>query len=108
MGKTQSQTVKKEEANLCLYSANNRTSNKITRRKPSIHKNDLPVHLVKLEKDADCKSSLNEARMALKSGTTQAISQEQIEQLIYIVLNDKLRFYTTSRKLKICFTSLLP
>jgi molybdenum-dependent DNA-binding transcriptional regulator ModE len=106
MGKTRSQTlnttIKKEEEDckpsLCLYSANNTTTNKITKRNPS---RPLSAQQVKVEEDTDTKSLLKPTFNHSKSGKMQTISQEQINQLIHYIVNDNMSASAAARKVNI-------
>jgi hypothetical protein len=103
MGKTQSQTlnitIKKEEEedckpSLCLYSANNTTTNKITKR-------NLSSQQIKVEEDTDTKSPLKPTSNHSKSGKKQTISQEQINQLVHYIANDNMSATAAARKVNI-------
>jgi hypothetical protein len=106
MAKTRSQTgnitIKKEEDCKPTLGADSLTltaRNKITKRKPSENKNkSLPVQQVKLEEDTDTKSLLQLSSKYSKRGPKLKVSQEQINQLIRYIVNDKMSVYGTSRK----------
>jgi hypothetical protein len=107
MGKTQSQTlnitIKKEEEedckpSLCLYRANNTTTNKITKR-------NLSAQQIKVEQDTDTKSLLKSGSKSSKSGKKQYISQEQINQLVHYIVNDNMSVTAASRKVNISYNT---
>jgi hypothetical protein len=106
MGKTQSQTldisIKKEEEgdckpSLCLYSANNTATNKITKRNPS---RPLSAQQIKVEEDIDTKSLLKSESSSSSSASRPRISQEQINQLIHYIVNDNMSVTAAARKAK--------
>jgi transposase len=110
MAKTRSQTgnivIKKEQEedvkpNLGLGSVLNTTRSKMTKRKPTIHKNDLPAQQVKVEEDTDTKSLLQSTPSSSKGGSRPRISQEQINQLIHYIVNDNMNITKASRKIKL-------
>jgi hypothetical protein len=84
MVKTQSQTenivVKKEEdvkPTLDAASVTMTTRNKITKRKPTINKKDLPIQQVKIEEDTDNKSLLQSPSEYSGRGPKPRITQKQ-------------------------------
>jgi transposase len=107
MVKTRSQTlnitIKKEEEedckpSLCLYSANNTTTNKITKR-------NLSAQQIKVEQDTDTKSLLQSGSKSSKSGKKQYISQEQINQLVHYIVNDNMSVTAAARKVNISYNT---
>jgi transposase len=112
MAKTQSQTgnitVKKEEEDnkpaLGLMNVRNtRSSGRITKSKEPITNNRrLPAQQVKLEDDTDTKSLLKPTSNHSKSGKTQTISQEQINQLVHYITNDNMSVNKAARKVNMC------
>jgi response regulator of citrate/malate metabolism len=114
MAKTLSQTgnvaIKKEEQEdykptLLLNRVNNVTRSKITKRKPSIHKNDLPAQQVKMEQDTDNKALLQSGSNCSKRRPKPGISQEQINQLVHYIVNDNMSVNKASRKVNISNTA---
>jgi hypothetical protein len=113
MVKTRSQTenitIKKEEeeedckpTRLLNGVTNTRSSGRIAKRKPPVTNNrSLPAQQVKAEEDTDTKPLLKSSSENSKHGLKPIISQEQINQLIRYIVNDKMSITKASRKVKI-------
>jgi hypothetical protein len=112
MVKTRSQTgnptIKKEEnseTNLLLNSVRNtRSTNRIAKREPSPHTNGLSAQQIKEEEGSDTKSLLNPSS---KLPRKQKVSQEQINQLIRYIVNDKIGLPQAACKVNIGHTTAI-
>jgi hypothetical protein len=116
MAKTRSQTgkvaIKKEEEEDCKPSLglmnirNTRSSGRIAKRKPPIMSNRrLPAQQVKVEDDTDTKALLQSSSQYPKVVKNKRISQEQINQFIDYIANDKMSVTEAARKVNISKTS---
>jgi hypothetical protein len=117
MAKTRNQarnlTIKKEEEeedykpNLDFGSARNtRRSSRIAKRRlPVINNKRLPIQQVKVEEDTDTKSILQSASNHPTLEKGQQVSQEQINQLIHYIVNDKIGIPKAARKARLSYST---
>jgi transposase len=116
MAKTRNQarnlTIKKEEEedykpNLGFGSARNtRRSSRIAKRRPPIINNiRLPIQQVKVEENTNTKSILQSASNHSTLEKGQQASQEQINQLIHYIVNEKIGIPKAARKAKLSYST---